>query len=197
MSDSNELSRQRQSRYSWVQRGLRVSWSLVLVSLVWGLGFSGGARSMGPEVAVSVPAWDGSFTVVTGFHHQVRASRPGLAELRAAYLARLEKNLNQSIIGFWYPKCLDRKNGGYAINFGPTGEPKGDGAKMIVTQARMVWLFARLARARQAADLGKEPGISRRGDTQNSAGEPGRPGSKDYLDAADLGYRFLKDEIWD
>jgi len=155
---------------------------------------------MGHEVAMSMAAWDGSFTVATGFHDQVRASGPSLSELRAAYVARLGKNLNESIIGFWYPKCLDRKNGGYAINFGPTGEPKGDGAKMIVTQARMVWLFARLARARQAADLGKDPGISRqprRGDTQNTAGEPGRPGSKDYLDAADLGYRFLKEEMWD
>jgi len=33
------------------------------------------------------------------------------------------------------------------IKFGPKGELKGPGAKMIVTQARTVWLFCRLARA--------------------------------------------------
>jgi len=88
-----------------------------------------------------------------------------------SYIPRLEKNLKENIIAFWLPRSLDRDHGGYTINFGPLGEPKGPGTKMIVTQARMVWLFSRLARAGY--------------------------GGKEYLDAAELGYRFLRQKMWD
>src|SRR3974377_255337 len=80
------------------------------------------------------------------------------------YVPRLEKNLKENIIPFWMSKSLDRQNGGYIINFGPRSEPKGPGTKMIVTQARQVWLFSRLVHE----GYGKE-----------------------YLDAAQQGYRFL------
>jgi len=96
------------------------------------------------------------------------------AELRKAYAPKLEKNLKENIVKFWYSKSLDHKNGGYTINFGPRGESKGDGTKMIVSQSRMVWLFSRLALL-----------------------SPESKDSKDYLQAADLGYRFLKDKMWD
>jgi mannobiose 2-epimerase len=89
----------------------------------------------------------------------------------AGYVPRLEKNLKENIIPFWLGKSLDTRNGGYIINFGRKGEPAGEGTKMIVTQARQVWLFSRLARAGY--------------------------GDKQYLDAADLGYRFLRDKLWD
>ena len=89
----------------------------------------------------------------------------------AGYVPRLEKNLKENIMPFWLGKSLDTKNGGYIINFGPRGEPMGEGTKMIVTQARQLWLFSRLARAGY--------------------------GDKTCLDAADLGYRFLKDKMWD
>ena len=84
---------------------------------------------------------------------------------------RLESNLVQNIAGFWYPKSVDRVHGGYILNYDIAGRLKGDGAKMIVTQSRMVWLFSRLARA-----------------GYNKA---------EYLDAADVGYRFLRDKMWD
>ncbi|MBW3625617.1 MAG: AGE family epimerase/isomerase [Armatimonadetes bacterium] len=90
--------------------------------------------------------------------------------LAKTYRPRLEKNLKENIIAFWYPKSLDKTNGGYYTSFGPQGELKEGGTKMIVTQARMVWLFARLARA--------------------GYGEQ-------YLDAAGHGYRFLMDKMWD
>lgn len=89
----------------------------------------------------------------------------------ATYIPRLEKNLKQNIIPFWMEKTLDTKNGGYIINFGPDSEPLGEGTKMIVTQARQVWFFSRMARAGY--------------------------GDKRFLDAADLGYRFLRDKMWD
>ena len=91
--------------------------------------------------------------------------------LAQTYVPKFEKILKENIASFWYAKSLDHKNGGYIINFGPKGEPKGEGTKMIVTQARTMWLFSRLARA----------------------GYDGR----EYLDAADLGYSFLKEKMWD
>ena len=48
---------------------------------------------------------------------------------------------------FWYPRVIDRAHGGYRVAFAADGTPTADGSKMIVTQARMLWLFARLARA--------------------------------------------------
>jgi mannobiose 2-epimerase len=91
-------------------------------------------------------------------------------ETAREYSPKLEKNLLQNIVPFWYLRCLDTKNGGYILSFGPKGELKEPYTKMIVTQARMVWLFSRLARE----GYGKK-----------------------YLDAADLGYRFLMDKMWD
>src|SRR3954466_13316100 len=88
-----------------------------------------------------------------------------------AYVAKLDKNLQESIVKFWVSRCLDTKNGGYLINFDQAGRPSGQTNKMIVTQARMVWLFSRLARE------GYQPAT--------------------MLDAADLGYRFLRDKMWD
>lgn len=95
-----------------------------------------------------------------------------------AHIPILEKALNENILNFWYPSTLDTKHGGYEIRRGPTGEPKGEGPKGIVTQARQVWLFSRVARAGYGAKTG-------------------------YLDkakllaAADHGYKFLRDKMWD
>src|SRR5690349_3316728 len=90
---------------------------------------------------------------------------------KAAYIPKLEKNLKENIAAFWLSKSLDRTNGGYTINFGPKGEPKAPGTKMIVTQARTVWLFSRLVRSGY--------------------------GRSEHLEAAEHGYRFLKEKMWD
>lgn len=82
----------------------------------------------------------------------------------------LTKILKENIIRFWYPQSIDRADGGYYMHFDAAGKRRDDGTKMIVTQARMVWFFARLARA----GYGNE-----------------------YLEAADHGYKFLKDKMWD
>ena len=96
---------------------------------------------------------------------------PDRASLAKIYIPKFEKILTENIASFWYSKSLDRRNGGYTINFGPDGELKGAGTKMIVSQARTVWLFSRLARAGYNGD--------------------------EYIEAADLGYRFLKEKMWD
>ena len=49
---------------------------------------------------------------------------------------------------FWYDKGLDRTNGGYIDQLRHCGQAASEPVtKMIVTQARQVWLFSRLARA--------------------------------------------------
>ncbi len=93
------------------------------------------------------------------------------ADPTKTYIPRLERILNENIVPFWRNKSLDLEHGGYTINFGPKGELKEGATKMIVTQSRMVWLFSRLARA----------GYD----------------EKKHLKAAELGYRFLKEKMWD
>ncbi|HEY3128494.1 MAG TPA: AGE family epimerase/isomerase [Acidobacteriota bacterium] len=134
---------------------LRWHWLLFLASLL-------------PHSAVSAP-----HRFVPQVPQSKSAIRSPQSEIPnvAAYIPKLEKILKENIAAFWFSKSLDRKNGGYIINFGPAGEPKGEGTKMIVTQARTVWLFSRMARAGH--------------------------GGKEYLQAADLGYRFLRDKMWD
>ncbi|MDX2151830.1 MAG: AGE family epimerase/isomerase [Bryobacteraceae bacterium] len=86
------------------------------------------------------------------------------------YIASLEKNLTENIIAFWYPKSVDRANGGFHMHWGAKGERK-EGTKALVVQARMVWLSARLARAGYR--------------------------KQEMLEAAEHGYRFLRDKMWD
>jgi len=83
----------------------------------------------------------------------------------------IEANLQKAVIAFWYPRAIDREHGGYLIDFDATGQFKGQGPKMIVTQARMLWLSARLMREGRADDVVRE--------------------------AARVGYRFLMDRMWD
>ena len=89
----------------------------------------------------------------------------------AEYAAKVKRNLDTNIVPFWTSRCLDRQNGGYIINFDETGKSNGKTEKMIVTQARMVWLFSHLARE------GRNPAA--------------------MLENAALGYRFLRDKMWD
>ena len=90
-----------------------------------------------------------------------------LSALRPA----IEKNLRENVIPFWFPRAVDRQDGGYTIHYGPKGEPLQGGTKMIVTQARTLWLASRLLRSPfgQAA----------------------------HREAADAGFRFLRDRMWD
>lgn len=90
----------------------------------------------------------------------------------AAAVPRMEEALQKTIVDFWYPKSIDKTHGGYTIRFNADGTWKGDGPKMIVTQARHVWMFARLARA-------------------------GYGDRHAMLAAADHGYRFLTTKMWD
>ncbi|HXN49908.1 MAG TPA: AGE family epimerase/isomerase [Bryobacteraceae bacterium] len=96
---------------------------------------------------------------------------PALAQDPASYITRLEHNLRDNIVAFWYPKSIDRVNGGYIISADADGVINPSASKTLVTQARQVWLFSRLARE----------GVR----------------SKEMLEAAAHGFHFLRDKMWD
>jgi mannobiose 2-epimerase len=97
-------------------------------------------------------------------------------KLDASVAARLRKILNENIVPCWMSRSLDHEHGGYVINFNPAGEPNGKSEKGLVTQARMLWFWSRLARS---------------GAAQSSYSR------EQLLAAADLGYRFLREKMWD
>jgi mannose/cellobiose epimerase-like protein (N-acyl-D-glucosamine 2-epimerase family) len=111
-----------------------------------------------------------TFAVLLSVCPVLRAAQDRAA-LARTYIPTFEKILEENVASFWHDKSLDRENGGYTINFGPNSEPRDGGTKMIVTQARTLWLFSRLARAGYKAD--------------------------EYKEAAEVGYRFLKEKMWD
>jgi mannose/cellobiose epimerase-like protein (N-acyl-D-glucosamine 2-epimerase family) len=99
--------------------------------------------------------------------------------LRAA-APRIARNLRENVVPFWFPRGVDKARGGYTVHYGPKGEELPGGTKMIVTQARQLWLASRLMRSthgRAAAAAAKE--------------------TIDLREAADVGFRFLRDRMWD
>ena len=109
----------------------------------------------------------------------------------AALRPRIEQNLRQNIIRFWYPRSVDHEYGGYTVHYGPKGEPLPGGTKMIVTQARMLWLSSRLLRGGFADSAAA---------TSGARADPGGPApvtAAILRDAADTGFRFLRDRMWD
>lgn len=94
------------------------------------------------------------------------------AQAPAEAAARLERMLMDNILKFWHPQTLDLGHGGYRLNHDERGAWKGEAPKALVTQARMVWFFARMARA-------------------------GYGDRKTMMDAADHGYRFLMEKMRD
>ena len=86
------------------------------------------------------------------------------------HISRIEEAL-ENIVSFWYPRCIDELQGGYHFNHSRNGDDLGPSPKMIITQARTVWLFARLA----------VEGFR----------------TSEMLDAASHGYRFLTEHMQD
>ena len=103
-----------------------------------------------------------------------RIGPPSAASLDA-FIPRLERALHENVNPFWFPRSLDREQGGYMINHDPAGLPNGRSSKMIVTQARMVWYFSRMVRA----------GMT-------------KPATRaQFAEAAEHGFQFLRAKMWD
>ncbi len=94
------------------------------------------------------------------------------AEPSRAELAReMESTLVNDILHAWYPRCVDEEFGGYLTSFDYKWQPLERQNKMIVTQARHVWTTSK------AAHL--------------------YPDDPRYRSAAEQGYRFLQQKMWD
>ena len=127
---------------------------------------------LGPDRVARLAAWYvllafGIPPVVSGQVPDVTADGPALTR----HVPAIERNLHENIVRFWYPRCIDRTHGGYLVAFDSAGQPRTGAARMIVTQARMLWLSARLLRE------GIQPAQMR--------------------EAADHGFAFLMERMWD
>ncbi|MGC9326130.1 MAG: AGE family epimerase/isomerase, partial [Candidatus Hinthialibacter sp.] len=83
----------------------------------------------------------------------------------------LNRILYQNILSFWHPHTVDREQRVYQLNHDIQGKYKGDSNKQLVVQARCVWFYSQLFR---------------RGF-----------GAQEHLDAARIGFEFLRDHLWD
>lgn len=84
--------------------------------------------------------------------------------------ARLLAHLGENLFPFWLENCPDREFGGYITVLDRDGSMIG-GEKMLVTQARQIWTFARM--------------------WKNGYRDPR------IREAAELGFTFLVDSFWD
>jgi mannobiose 2-epimerase len=109
--------------------------------------------------------------VVAVISSHVSAQGADSRQRLVALVPQIQKNLRENVVPFWFPRSIDKQNGGYTVHYGPKGDELAGGTKMIVTQARQLWLSSRLIRAKFA-----EPSLR---------------------EAADNGFRFLRDRMWD
>ncbi len=99
---------------------------------------------------------------------------PGLlaAEPSRQQLAQdIESVWVNDILHAWYPRCVDEGFGGYLTRFDYQWQPLEPQHKMIVTQARHVWTASKAAHE--------------------------YPDDPRYRSAAEHGYHFLKQSMWD
>jgi mannobiose 2-epimerase len=90
---------------------------------------------------------------------------------RSALADTIERSLTSETLARWYPLCFDKEYTGYLSNFTYDWKPVGSQNKMIVTQARHMWVNAK------AHELYPEEAV--------------------YTEGAAYGLKFLKDVMWD
>lgn len=90
---------------------------------------------------------------------------------RATMLKILTKSLENELLDVWYPRNFDSLYGGYKTMYTYNWKETGDQRKMIVSQARHMWV--------------------------NSKSHEMDPTDKRYRYGASLGLRMLKDHMWD
>lgn len=73
----------------------------------------------------------------------LKAAEPSPAEFKAQ-ADRCRRILNESLVQFYLPACLDRENGGY-LEYLEGGKFVPKGEKFLTLQARQLWFFSLLA----------------------------------------------------
>jgi cellobiose epimerase len=100
------------------------------------------------------------------------ASSSALPPARRLALAdTIRRSLHDELLAAWYPRAIDREQGGFLSQWEFDWRPSGAQDKMIVTQARHVWTTARASQVFPADTM--------------------------LLTAAAHGVRFLRDRMWD
>jgi mannobiose 2-epimerase len=84
---------------------------------------------------------------------------------------KMEESLENDLLNKWYPQSIDTVYGGFLSTFTYDFKPTGSQQKMIVTQARHVWVNAKAAVR--------------------------YPDKSFYRTDASIGYKFLIDKMWD
>jgi mannobiose 2-epimerase len=93
-----------------------------------------------------------------------------LDDLRQRLVPEFEAELSR-LAAVWFPRCLDREQGGYLCDFDRRWRPSGLQHKMLEFQARQCSAAARLA--------------------------AWMPARQDLRDAALHGFRYLAEKVWD
>ena len=101
------------------------------------------------------------------------AAATTLAKSRAEYAQDFKTELVQKILPYWYDTAIDRQNGGYVLSDDAAKKAPPATEKQLVTQTRMIWGFSH-AHINHLSD-----------------------GKRDYLKAAQQGYRFLQQHFLD
>jgi mannobiose 2-epimerase len=89
-----------------------------------------------------------------------------------SYSVEMRQDLAEKILPYWHDTTLDRTNGGYTLS-DDVQKPRAATEKQIVTQSRLIWTFSH---------------VHRRGYST---------ARRNYLKAAEHGYRFLIDKFLD
>jgi cellobiose epimerase len=89
------------------------------------------------------------------------------------YASELKADLSQKILPYWYDTAIDRQNGGYVLSDDARKKAEPAKEKQLVTQTRMIWGFSH-AHLHGFSDA-----------------------KRDYLQAAQQGYRFLQAHFLD
>ncbi len=92
---------------------------------------------------------------------------------RAARARQLKTQLVQQVLPYWYDTAIDRQHGGYVLSDDAAKKAPPAAEKQLVTQTRMIWGFSH-AHLKGLSD-----------------------GQRDYLKAAEQGYRFLLEHFYD
>lgn len=117
------------------------------------------------------------FICILAFNFYHTGVRAQAAEERAkdaganALVTEFRKALSEDLLEVWYPRAIDKENGGFYSNFSHDWQLEENQVKMIVSQARHVWT--------------------------NSKASEFDPSSEVFPDAAAHGFRFLKSKFWD
>src|ERR1700730_15067645 len=82
-----------------------------------------------------------------------------------------ESALREHVVDVWFPRCLDLEHGGFLSDFDRAWQTCGPNQKLLEFQARQTWIAAELLRF--------------------------FPCDKRLRQAADHGFHFLRDVMWD